>query len=67
MADRLSKGKLDKVRLEARLNNKLRVKMSSTLARWFRNATQDLCLGRKCLLEVAGKVEVYAGLDYYSL
>ena len=49
------------------MNNKLRVKMSSTLARWFRNATPDLYLGRKWLLEVAGKVEVYAGLDYDSL
>ena len=45
----------------------MRVKMFSTLARWFGNATPDLYLGRRCLLEVAGKVEVYAGLDYYSL
>ena len=41
--------------------------MSNTLAWCFGNATPDLYLGRRCLLEVTGKVEVYAGLIYDSL
>ena len=64
VADHLSKGEVDKAKLEAGLKQELKVKRSNTLARWFENAKPDLYLGRRCLLEVARKVKVYTGLDY---
>ena len=38
--------------------------MSSTLARRFGNAAPELYIDRRCLLEVAGRVKFYTGLDY---
>ena len=64
VADHLSKGDLDKATLEAGLRKKMRTKMSNTLARWFMHAAPELYLGRRGLLEVAGRVKVYTGLDY---
>ena len=60
----MSKGELDKATLEAGLRKKMRTKMSNTLARWFMHAAPELYLGRRGLLEVAGRVKVYTGLDY---
>ena len=37
--------------------------MSSTLASWFKNAAPEPYLDRRCLLEVAGRVEAHTGLD----
>ena len=60
----MSKGELDKARLEAGLRKNMRTKMSNTLARWFAHAAPELYLDRRYLLEVAGRVEVYTDLDY---
>ena len=38
--------------------------MSSTLARRFGNAAPELYIDRRCLLEVAGRVDVYTGFAY---
>ena len=55
---------MDRAKSEAGLRKKMRAKMSNTLARWFVHAALELYLGRWCLLELAGRVEVYIGLDY---
>ena len=67
VADHLSKGEVELAKDLAGLKEDRRVKMSRVLGRWFSNLKPELDLGRRCILEVAARVEVYAGLDYNGL
>ena len=64
VADHLSKGELMQAVGLADLVGTKRMEMSRVLARWFNNVKPELDLGRRCLLEGASRVEVYASLDY---
>ena len=67
VADHLSKGEVELAKDLAGLKEDRRVNLSRELGRRFSNLKPELDLGRRCILEVAARVEVYAGLDYNGL
>jgi hypothetical protein len=64
VADALSKGNMQEVRNEMPAGIDVSERSSKVLLRWIGNPRVDRALGRKGLLEVAGRCNVELGRDY---
>ena len=64
VADALSKGKMEEVHQEMPGAVDVSHRASRVLLNWIQNPRVDRALGRRGLLEVAGRVDVSMGRDY---